>query len=145
MTFESQSETVQNNVSRNSRARANKSPVLLRKSNQYFFQLMKYCSRSTEEIFGLFICIAFCVDALKFLIHEFDVSCRLISGIRLFKLIYSTFGTVVISQLTLWYFQDKFCFSESTLDCDSTKPLVSVILVFGTVFIGTQIYNFRYR
>lgn len=74
-------------------------------------KLMKYCSRSTEEIFGLFICIAFCVDAIKFLVHEFD---------------------------------DKFCSADAASDCDSAKPLVSVILVFGTVFIGTQIYNFRY-
>ena len=37
------------------------------------FQLMKHCSRSTEEIFGLFISIAFCVDAIKFLVHEFDL------------------------------------------------------------------------
>jgi len=75
-------------------------------------KLMKYCSRSTEEIFGLFICIAFCVDAIKFLYNEFD---------------------------------DKFCFTDVISDnCDSAKPLVSVILVFGTVFIGTQIYNFRY-
>ena len=92
------------------KARANKSPVLLYKSNPYFFQLMKYCSRSTEEIFGLFICIAFCVDALKFLIHEFDVSCRLISGIRLFKLIYSTFGTVVISQADFVVFSGQVLF-----------------------------------
>ena len=38
------------------------------------FQLMKYCSRSTEEIFALFISIAFTVDSIKFLVHEFEIN-----------------------------------------------------------------------
>ena len=36
-------------------------------------KLMKYCSRSTEEIFALFISIAFTVDSIKFMYHEFDL------------------------------------------------------------------------
>jgi len=74
-------------------------------------KLMKFCSRSTEEIFGLFISIAFLYDSIKFLVHEF---------------------------------QENFCFENDNSECVAASPLVALILTFGTVFIGTQIYNFRY-
>jgi len=71
--------------------------------------LMRYCSRSTEEIFGLFVSVAFAVDAIKFLVYEFD---------------------------------KYFCFDSE--ECNVAKPLLSLILLLGTVLIGCEIYNFRY-
>lgn len=71
--------------------------------------IMAYCSRSTEEIVGFLISIAFIVDSVKYLSSEFVL---------------------------------HYCFSGA--ECHPTKPLLSLLLVLVTVYVGVVIFNFKY-
>ena len=91
-------------------------------------KVMAYCSRSTEEIFGLFISIAFIVDSVKYIVKEFDLyyySCELSVN--------ATMGVV-----------KRASDIAEAADCDQTKPILSLLLVLVTVYVGVVIFNFKY-
>ena len=76
-------------------------------------RVMVFCSRSTEEILGLFISVAFIFDSGMYIKGEFD---------------------------------QYYCTSVEHVseECNPTKPILALLLIFITVFIGVQIYNFKY-
>ena len=75
-------------------------------------RVMVYCSRSTEEILGLFISVAFIFDSAVYITGEFKL---------------------------------YYCLSDVIgEECYPTKPIVALLLIFLTVFIGVQIFNFKY-
>jgi len=87
-------------------------------------KIMLYCSRSTEEIVGLFISIAFTVDSIKYLVKQFETSYH-----------FTNCGN------------DTHHIVKRAADiemvCDPKVPMLALILLCGTVFIGTGIYNFK--
>eukprot|EP00116_Pleurobrachia_bachei_P002393 sb/3462655/ len=82
-------------------------------------KIMIYCSRSTEEIVGMFISIAFLVDSCKFIKTEFDT----------FYCFAHVNTTRTVEELAL---------------CDPQKPLLALLLILITVYVGVQIFNFKY-
>ena len=92
-------------------------------------KIMAYCSRSTEEILEVFISVAFVVDSVKFITKEFDK--------------YYCFSSSNVTT-TLGKVQDiAIDANASHILCDPTKPILTVLLVFVTVFVGVQIFNFK--
>ena len=73
-------------------------------------KIMAFCSRSTEEIVGIFISIAFIVDSMKYVVKQFD---------------------------------KYWCFDDGNKYCDASVALAVFLVVFGTLFIGLQIFNFK--
>jgi len=90
-------------------------------------KIMAYCSRSTEEIVGLFISIAFIVDSIKYILKEFD-------------LYYYSCSSVNVTTSILERASD----SVEAADCDQSKPLLSLLLLLVTVYVGVLIFNFKY-
>ncbi|XP_077981270.1 solute carrier family 4 member 11-like [Glandiceps talaboti] len=95
-------------------------------------RLMKWSTRSTEEIFALFIAIAFCTDAIKELVYSFqtyyvDPACDCTSVTCLTNL------TAEIMTNTT---------TEESLLCHRENSLLYMILQFGTVWLGLTLFNF---
>ena len=88
-------------------------------------KIMVYCSRSTEEILGLFISIALIVDSVKYIVGEFN----------LYYCIPDAAEGVVKRALEA---------SGDLQECYPTKPILALLLVLITVFVGVQIFNFKY-
>ena len=91
-------------------------------------KVMAYCSRSTEEIVGLFISIAFIVDSVKYILKEFDLYYT-----PCFTINETLAGDVKRAEEVV-----------SAYSCDPTKPILSLLLVLVTVYIGVLIFNFKY-
>lgn len=89
---------------------------------------MKYCTRSTEEIFSNFISIALTVDALKHVVGDF-------------KEHYVTCQTSVVSAIA-----NVTNTTASTLvehpSCQREASLLYIILMLGTVWFGVTVFNF---
>ncbi|KAL5264828.1 hypothetical protein ACHWQZ_G005787 [Mnemiopsis leidyi] len=91
-------------------------------------KVMVYCSRSTKEIVDLFVSIAFIVDSVRYVSNEFSI-------FYCFRP-YSTNDTLnTVSLLT----------GESAGNaCFPTKPLLDLLLLLTTVYVGVVIFNFKY-
>ncbi|XP_063675729.1 solute carrier family 4 member 11-like isoform X2 [Bolinopsis microptera] len=85
-------------------------------------KIMAYCSRSTEEILELFISVAFIVDSVKFLKEEFSQN--------------YCFDTEEVLNVT------KRAAAE-IIECDPTRPILTLLLICLTVYVGVQIFNFK--
>ena len=89
-------------------------------------KIMVYCSRSTEEIVGLFISIAFIVDSVKYISKEFNLD--------------YCFGNRSTTEAVVKRLVEETVGSE----CNPTKPLLALLLVLITVYVGAVIFNFKY-
>ena len=88
--------------------------------------IMTHCSRSTEEIMGLFISLAFIVDTVKYILGEFGS--------------YYCFDNITIEDVNNTIVKRAADFTE----CDPAKPMLSLLLILITVYIGVQIFRFKY-
>ncbi|XP_023337238.1 sodium bicarbonate transporter-like protein 11, partial [Eurytemora carolleeae] len=91
-------------------------------------KLMKYSTRSTEEIFALFICIAFTFDALKDTIKDFNKN--------YFTEECAKFDSLMVSNATL----------DSPADipvCHRENSILFLLLMLGTLWLATTLYNFN--
>lgn len=98
-------------------------------------KLMKWCTRSTEEIFALFISIAFCVDAGRDVYKNFQryyyaSECLPPSAEALGSLLKSANNT-----------------TEALLgalpQCRRENSLLFLLLMLGTVWLAVSLYNFN--
>ncbi|XP_063691988.1 solute carrier family 4 member 11-like isoform X3 [Bolinopsis microptera] len=99
--------------------------------------LMKYCSRSTEEIFALFISIAFTVDSIKFLVHEFDYNfcfdsvedCNVPKALLSLILLV---GTVLIGcEIYNFRYSPYLTAAKRTLLADYALPVAVLLMAFA--------------
>ena len=86
-------------------------------------KIMAYCSRSTEEILELFISVAFIVDSVKFLKFEFSQN--------------YCFDPEEVLNVT------KRAAEIIETSCDPTRPILTLLLICLTVYVGVQIFNFK--
>ncbi|KAJ8040324.1 Sodium bicarbonate transporter-like protein 11 [Holothuria leucospilota] len=86
-------------------------------------RLIKWSTRSTEEIFALFISIAFTADAFKDLMHNF-------------KMNYYEDACNNATQLP------TASSVTSSVECLKENSLLYAILMFGTLWLGVTLYNF---
>ncbi|XP_078353100.1 solute carrier family 4 member 11-like isoform X2 [Oculina patagonica] len=94
-------------------------------------QIMKWSTRSTEEIFALFISLAFTVDAISSIIKEYsDLHCPVSSCWN------SSSCGVDPSALNCTQVTD-------TSTCHREGGLSYAVVSLGTVWIGLALYNFR--
>lgn len=92
-------------------------------------KIMLYCSRSTEEIVGLFISIAFTVDSIKYLVKQFKIGYN--------------FDCAVAAVNASNHSISKRAATEIIPVCNPIVPMLALLLVLGTVYIGVMIYNFK--
>ncbi|CAF1238175.1 unnamed protein product [Adineta steineri] len=98
-------------------------------------KVMKWSTRSTEEIFALFVSIAFVVDASSHVYKNFS----------------STYSTVVCKQHDEYWGKRKH--NTSTIinvteeflqePCSRDSSLLYLLLTLGTVWLGTFLYKFK--
>ncbi|KAK8771758.1 hypothetical protein V5799_024999 [Amblyomma americanum] len=101
-------------------------------------KIMKWCTRSTEEIFSLFITIAFCVDAGRdvykdFRRHYLAPECTnpsLAAGNHPASAAAGNTTTVASAALAL-------------VPCQRDASMLFLLLMFGTVMLGVFLYNFN--
>ncbi|CAH1244100.1 SLC4A11 [Branchiostoma lanceolatum] len=94
-------------------------------------RVMKYTTRSTEEIFALFIVVAYVVDAIRSLTADFYThfdteSCKFVNLTALNSSLPEN-GSSVHSVLTD--------------NCQPERPLLHMILLLGTLWVGITLYN----
>ena len=124
-------------------------------------KLMKYSSRATEETFGNFISIALTVDALKHLVKEFQ-KYYVPAGhteMKAASLPSPTGSAVSETMEQMVKVSDICCYGgktqgsdlgNSTMDtigemcypCQRDVPLLYLILMLGTVWLGVSLFNF---
>ncbi|CAF4837262.1 unnamed protein product, partial [Rotaria sp. Silwood1] len=98
-------------------------------------KIMKWSTRSTEEIFALFVSIAFLVDASTHVYRNF---------IR-------NYSTSVCKQYDEYWKLRRmnqtvmFNFTDEALDepCSRDSSLLYILLTLGTVWLGTFLYKFK--
>ncbi|XP_078574678.1 solute carrier family 4 member 11-like [Branchiostoma floridae x Branchiostoma japonicum] len=94
-------------------------------------RVMKYTTRSTEEIFALFIVVAYVVDAIRSLTADF----------------YSHFDTEGCKFVNLTALNSSLPENSSSLhsvltdNCQPERPLLHMILLLGTLWVGITLYN----
>lgn len=93
-------------------------------------QIMKWSTRSTEEIFALFISLAFTVDAVSNIIKEY-------SNLHCSNTCWNS-TTCAIDQLASNCTQ----LTDNSL-CNREGGLSYAVVSLGTVWIGLALYNFR--
>ncbi|XP_037071831.1 sodium bicarbonate transporter-like protein 11 [Pollicipes pollicipes] len=94
-------------------------------------RLMRWSTRSTEEIFALFISIAFCVDATRDTVHNFQrnylsPACLGVSEGANVTNYDVTNGTVVVID-----------------QCLRENSMLYLLLMLGTLWVGVSLYNFN--
>ncbi|XP_013791827.2 sodium bicarbonate transporter-like protein 11, partial [Limulus polyphemus] len=100
-------------------------------------KLMTFSTRSTEEIFALFISIAFCVDAGRDVYKNFQKYYYAPACVE-----QETF----FSQLSDWLDNSTNNNSQSLIalpDCKRENSLLFLLLMFGTVWLAVSLYNFN--
>ncbi|KAL5271943.1 hypothetical protein ACHWQZ_G000216 [Mnemiopsis leidyi] len=106
--------------------------------------LMRYCSRSTEEIFALFVSIAFTVDAIKFLADEFDYhfcfdseECSAAKSLLSLLLL---LGTVLIGcEIYNFRFSPYLTAAKRTLVADYALPVAVLLMAFTGSWIFRKV------
>lgn len=104
-------------------------------------KIMKWCTRSTEEIFSLFITIAFCVDAgrdvyKEFRLHYMAPEC-------------TDPGMVTVGSIPSTYNLSSNASTALTdaalgfAHCQRDSSLLFLLLTVGTVWLGVSLYNFN--
>ncbi|XP_063729529.1 LOW QUALITY PROTEIN: solute carrier family 4 member 11-like [Symsagittifera roscoffensis] len=92
--------------------------------------LMKFCYRSVDEVFGVFISIAFVIDAIKSCKHIHDDyyrSCPIINA----------------TSATLANATTESAIVESAADgCGKEIFLLALLLMLGTLWLGVTLFNF---
>ncbi|OTF76178.1 sodium bicarbonate transporter-like protein [Euroglyphus maynei] len=98
-------------------------------------KLMKWCTRSTEEIFSLFISIAFAVDAGR------DV----VKTTTLASLIWSPEANRILHNLTSAALKLIFTDLHMSEDgiCRRETSLLFLLLMLGTVWMAVSLFNFN--
>ncbi|XP_076371246.1 solute carrier family 4 member 11-like isoform X2 [Tachypleus tridentatus] len=100
-------------------------------------KLMTFSTRSTEEIFALFISIAFCVDAGRDVCKNFQ------------KYYYAPACVeqeTYLSKFSDWLDNSTNNNSQSLIalpDCKRENSLLFLLLMFGTVWLAVSLYNFN--
>ena len=127
-------------------------------------KLMKYSTRSTEEIFALFICIAFTVDAVKDAVKDFQKNyltedCQQFDALVTNNISLNS-GLSDPSQLNqpqiinikekrildddlLLTPQITFYISVDIPLCRRENSLLFLLLMLGTLWLATTLYNFN--
>ncbi|XP_052793413.1 solute carrier family 4 member 11-like isoform X2 [Mya arenaria] len=93
-----------------------------------FFDLsrvMKWSTRSSEEIFALFISIAFTIDAIKNTVHNFDIN-------------YHTEACASDYNATVANISGNV-----TVACERDISLLYLLLLLGTLWLGVFLFNFN--
>ena len=90
--------------------------------------VMKFCTRSTEEIFSNFISIALVVDALKHVVGDFRENYMVCANQNPLN------ATAVAANVTTTMTQGG--------ECQREVSLLYLILMLGTVWFGLTVYNF---
>ncbi|CAF2958949.1 unnamed protein product [Rotaria sp. Silwood2] len=104
-------------------------------------KIMKWSTRSTEEIFALFVSIAFLVDAST---HVYRNRILCLDFTR-------NYSTTVCKQYDEYWKLRRmnknvtFNFTEGTLEepCSRDSSLLYILLTLGTVWLGTFLYKFK--
>ncbi|XP_022252508.1 sodium bicarbonate transporter-like protein 11 [Limulus polyphemus] len=100
-------------------------------------KLMTFSTRSTEEIFALFISIAFCVDAGRDVYKNFQKYYYAPACIE---------QEPSLSQLSDWLGNSTNKSSQALMtlpDCKRENSLLFLLLMFGTVWLAVSLYNFN--
>ena len=109
---------------------------------------MKFSSRATEETFGNFISIALTVDAMKHLATSFDDNynnevCDKIDSHQMSPIIHDHDHNDTVVPLVLGHNISKRAVVEKTdYVCEKDVPLLYLILMLGTVWLGLTLFNF---
>jgi len=104
-------------------------------------RLMKWSTRSTEEIFALFISIAFCVDAGRDTLKNFREKYH---GCQDMDFVSSNDSTTEESMSILSeMLSENSTMSPVMAECDRASSLLFLLLMLGTVWIGVSLYNFN--
>ncbi|GAB6028763.1 hypothetical protein CHUAL_004579 [Chamberlinius hualienensis] len=99
-------------------------------------RIMKWSTRSTEEIFAIFISIAFCVDAFR------DVALN-------FRKNYSPCDdrslspSMEVTNGTFNNFTSAHGSAQEGSTCRRDSSLLFLLLMLGTLWLGTSLYNFN--
>ncbi|CAL8099210.1 unnamed protein product [Orchesella dallaii] len=99
-------------------------------------KIMKYCTRSTEEIFALFISIAFVVYAVKDVTHDFQenynsAACKNSQNL---SFILKDNTSLNLNQST---------YQTEAAGCHRDTSLLYILLMLGTFWFGFTLYNFK--
>eukprot|EP00057_Strongylocentrotus_purpuratus_P007095 XP_011661569.1 PREDICTED: sodium bicarbonate transporter-like protein 11 isoform X3 [Strongylocentrotus purpuratus] len=116
-------------------------------------KLMKWSTRSTEEIFSLFVSIAFCVDAFKDLAAEFEkhylasectgaTAVALLSTTTPSSLLYNDSNTDPTTTLLSNISTQLSTTLASTPECHRDSSILYLLLMLGTLWLGVTLYNF---
>ncbi|XP_048774701.1 solute carrier family 4 member 11-like [Ostrea edulis] len=103
--------------------------------------LMKWSTRSSEEIFALFISIAFCVDAFKDAASNFGVH-YYIPGCTQTAANISTVNHSVISAASNLTVSMTRNTTAPPGGCERDLSLLYLLLLLGTLWLGVTLYNF---
>ncbi|XP_032782535.2 sodium bicarbonate transporter-like protein 11 isoform X2 [Daphnia magna] len=109
-------------------------------------RLMCWCTRSTEEIFGLFISIAFCVDAFRDTAKNFQKNysspqCRNDNIGDVERNVNSTLTYYLLNQTQNGH-HDVIA-TDEPVECNQATSVLFLFLMLGTVWVGVFIFNFK--
>ncbi|KRZ11791.1 Sodium bicarbonate transporter-like protein 11, partial [Trichinella zimbabwensis] len=93
--------------------------------------VMKWATRSTEEIFSLFIAVAFVVEAFKALSNNFK------------SFYHATACQMNNATASLNFSSVKSPQTVYVKECHRETSILYLLLMFGTLWLGLFIYNFR--
>ncbi|XP_046650658.1 LOW QUALITY PROTEIN: solute carrier family 4 member 11-like [Daphnia pulicaria] len=117
-------------------------------------RLMHWCTRSTEEIFGLFISVAFCVDACRdrdknFQKNFYSSQCQGENAI-------TNITNSLSSSLAFYSWNDTRANDSAEaiayaypneepmgVECNQASSVLFLLLMLGTVWLGVSIFNFK--
>jgi sodium borate transporter 11 len=106
--------------------------------------LMKYAYRSVDEIFGVFISLAFTYDAVKSMIHIFQESyCETKLTDFLDMDMNLTTCASNLTNLTLSGAESLKCTTDVHLECSKASFMLAILLMLGTVWLGATLFNFN--
>ncbi|XP_064477562.1 solute carrier family 4 member 11-like isoform X2 [Ornithodoros turicata] len=100
-------------------------------------KLMKWCTRSTEEIFALFISIAFCVDAGRDVFKNFQSYYYSSECERPFP------STEDLAFLIRAANNTTDVLAQALPNCHRENSLLFLLLMLGTVWLAVSLYNFN--
>ncbi|XP_043218670.1 sodium bicarbonate transporter-like protein 11 [Amphibalanus amphitrite] len=93
-------------------------------------RLMRWSTRSTEEIFALFISIAFCVDASRDTYHNFNRN-------------YLSAACQGVASNATQYLAAANGTDSQQGECLRESSVLYLLLMLGTLWVGVSLYNFN--